>query len=347
MSEAPRLLLHVGVHKTGTTAIQSALAALRPDLAGRGIAYPDLRPVTGGSVRDHNALAHAIAHEGLRAGLRRWRLRRALLAARGRARTVLSAEAIARHTLGRPDRADPDSWFAAHDAYLARLARFLRNFEVQALCYLRQPETAVVSMFKENVVRGMGDGRLEFPDFLRAKAARFDYPRVIRSFTYAFTRLEVLSYEAETKTGLLTGVLARCGAPDLAPPDLPEVRSSPSNRATMWLQAALGKVPPAEYRHRAVFALRPAGLPWFREDRPSTLWPSDTALADFVQTHAASYDLPFLRRPAALDLPVTIWTPEMHAAADRAFADWANANRAMLQARDRLGLRHYDADPLP
>ncbi len=34
------LLLHVGLHKTGTTALQAALAAARDDLSARGIAYP-------------------------------------------------------------------------------------------------------------------------------------------------------------------------------------------------------------------------------------------------------------------------------------------------------------------
>ncbi len=38
------VLLHVGVHKTGTTAIQAALADARPDLAKRDILYPGKRP---------------------------------------------------------------------------------------------------------------------------------------------------------------------------------------------------------------------------------------------------------------------------------------------------------------
>jgi hypothetical protein len=37
------VLLHVGVHKTGTTAVQAALADARPELRQRGIAYPGKR----------------------------------------------------------------------------------------------------------------------------------------------------------------------------------------------------------------------------------------------------------------------------------------------------------------
>ena len=36
----PRLFLHIGHHKTGSTAIQSALFEHRPQLAERGISYP-------------------------------------------------------------------------------------------------------------------------------------------------------------------------------------------------------------------------------------------------------------------------------------------------------------------
>ncbi len=40
---AGAVLLHVGVHKTGTTAIQAALADARPELSRAGIAYPGKR----------------------------------------------------------------------------------------------------------------------------------------------------------------------------------------------------------------------------------------------------------------------------------------------------------------
>ena len=45
LPDAPALpangvLLHVGVHKTGTTAIQAALADARADLKAAGVSYP-------------------------------------------------------------------------------------------------------------------------------------------------------------------------------------------------------------------------------------------------------------------------------------------------------------------
>lgn len=345
MSDRPPLLFHVGAHKTGTTAMQAMLAALRPDLRVRGIAYPDLRPWTRGSEADHNALAHLVADEGPRAVWRRWQARRGLRRSAGLDRTVLSAEAVVRHVLGQGVGRSPEAWFPAHAAYLARLAGFLRDFEVSALLYLRQPDTAVISMFKENVVRGMPDGRRDLAGFIAAKAARFDYPREIATLSAAFPRLDVLSYEAEAKTGLLTGLLARIGAADLAPPRLPDLRTSPGNRATLWLQRALGQVGEAEYRHRALFCLRPEAAEVFDEAERSTLWPSAAVFAEFLAAHQATYVLPFLTRPEPPALPCTRWDAADHARAEAAFAGWRQANAALLAERDRRRLRHYDPDP--
>ena len=40
---ADAIVLHIGVHKTGTTALQAALADARPELAERGVSYPGRR----------------------------------------------------------------------------------------------------------------------------------------------------------------------------------------------------------------------------------------------------------------------------------------------------------------
>ena len=341
---APRLLLHVGAHKTGTTAIQHALTALRPDLHRRGIAYPDLKPSLGGSGRDHNLLAHTLTRSELRRKLRLWRARHALWTGRGSQLTVLSSEAIFRHILV-PSQEGIDGWFAAHDAYLAKVARFLRGFDVTALCYLRQPETAVISLFKENIVRGQSDGRLTLRQFIAARDWFFHYPRHIAALQRAFPTVEVVSFEAEAKAGLLAGFLARAGAADLAPPALTTLRSSPSNRATIWLQRAIGTVPGTAFRHRAVFSLRPEAEALFAEDAPSTLWQSPQDHDAFVAAVSDSYDLPFLKRPGPLTLPPTQWTDRMQAEAEQAFAAWSQRNAALLARREALRLRHYDPDP--
>ena len=47
------MLLHIGVHKTGTTAIQAALADARPELKAAGVAYP-------GKAAAHHSEAFAV-----------------------------------------------------------------------------------------------------------------------------------------------------------------------------------------------------------------------------------------------------------------------------------------------
>ena len=57
MSPVPgdRVLLHVGVHKTGSTALQAALAAARPELEQLGVIYP-------GSADAHHSAAWAVTN---------------------------------------------------------------------------------------------------------------------------------------------------------------------------------------------------------------------------------------------------------------------------------------------
>jgi hypothetical protein len=44
------VLVHVGFHKTGTTALQSAFASTRPELLAAGVLYP-------GELRSHHRAA--------------------------------------------------------------------------------------------------------------------------------------------------------------------------------------------------------------------------------------------------------------------------------------------------
>jgi len=86
-----RVLLHVGVHKTGSTALQAALADARPELKPLGVIYP-------GSANAHHNAARAVAERtfgfGDQAQLpqpRQWRqLCRSIRRHRGRA--IVSSE---------------------------------------------------------------------------------------------------------------------------------------------------------------------------------------------------------------------------------------------------------------
>ena len=55
------LLLHVGTHKTGTTAIQAYMSQCRVQLAAQGILYPSLRPGLWKEMEAHHKVAQAVA----------------------------------------------------------------------------------------------------------------------------------------------------------------------------------------------------------------------------------------------------------------------------------------------
>lgn len=86
------LLLHIGPHKTGTTAIQGALQAARPELARRGVIYP-------GSGRQQRMPALAITNSHGVSGMREarmveWERLVADVYAARRKRVVVSSESF-------------------------------------------------------------------------------------------------------------------------------------------------------------------------------------------------------------------------------------------------------------
>ncbi|MEC8793636.1 MAG: hypothetical protein VXX53_07535, partial [Pseudomonadota bacterium] len=65
MAAAPRLILHCGLHKTGTSTLQFALARARPALAASGVLYPTNRALgIDLDVDDHNPLAARLLAAG-------------------------------------------------------------------------------------------------------------------------------------------------------------------------------------------------------------------------------------------------------------------------------------------
>ncbi len=152
---AQTLLLHVGMHKTGTSTLQYELLRRRRQLAAMGVLYPGLHKVRIGTWgRAHHALLHALFGEfGLASDIA-GRLgrdpaeysERAYLGIERQLRSgsfdrlILSSETFFR-VVG-PRRAD------AVGARLARLAR-----ETRVVCYVRHPASFALSSLSTNVQR--------------------------------------------------------------------------------------------------------------------------------------------------------------------------------------------------
>lgn len=194
----PKLILHAGTHKTGTTAIQAFAARHRGTLADRGILYPDLAPIGPAHRYPHHVFAHALADKD--AALSPGDVARlaecwAETATRTGATVLLSAEPLYRHVLRR--RGEPKGdWYAGRARYLDRLAEVLAPFAVEVVLVFRRPDDYVRSLYQENVIRTNGRKWASFEAF-RAHAQRsaLRYADNATLFSERFTQLRCLIYE--------------------------------------------------------------------------------------------------------------------------------------------------------
>ncbi len=125
-----RLVLHIGVHKTGSTSVQNALAANAGLLARHGILYPKY-PAAPAHVTNHNRLAWEIA-EGVidLAKLREWAQS---LAQKDAHTLIISAEDFCKLKS------------------LDFLACFEEYFEAEVILYLRRQDSWINSWYNQNV----------------------------------------------------------------------------------------------------------------------------------------------------------------------------------------------------
>lgn len=142
----PRLILHIGSHKTGSTALQGYLARNRAALRRAGVFYPRPEQAPGllGSVhRDLRDAARAEAFAG-RAGpvpaalgsfdalldryIARIRAQRAPV-------TILSCE----------------SWGTFHNIHAPRLTRLSDSFDVSVVCFIRRTDHYLESFYRQRI----------------------------------------------------------------------------------------------------------------------------------------------------------------------------------------------------
>ena len=135
------IVLHIGTHKTGTTALQETLAASRPQLAARGIIYPRLHPRESGHHR-LTSLWIDLAHRRYAgpSAAELWH-RLAEGHAGGRNTLVLSSEGFSR---ARPQAVD-----------FAELAGLVTGFGRRTVvCYLRNQADYIQSVYLQVLKRG-------------------------------------------------------------------------------------------------------------------------------------------------------------------------------------------------
>lgn len=341
------LLLHVGTHKTGTTAIQEYMSQCRAELAAQGILYPSLSPGRWKEMAGHHKVAQAVARYSIIDRIRLRRYRAWIDRTQAWAPVVvLSAEPVYRHVVGAVTPGDMPGWFTAHRNYLRRLAAWLTGFHVRPVVYFRQPEELAVSLYKEHVARRLLRGReFQFEAFLAKTAPHYEYSRHVDALGDVLGGVVMRDYVAARRSGLQADFAGLVGARDLPPPAHSAVRSSLGNKATLWLAAQPAGRPRRDHVRRVLFALRAAPEGPFSETGPTTLWPDRPTFERFVERHRAAWDIQFLSVPVWRDLPATVWTPEDHAATEATFRDWEARNLDLLRTREARSLAFYEPDP--
>lgn len=169
------LVLHIGTHKTGTSALQTFLYRQSEALAAKSVHY--LRAGQGAG-RAHHALAWAVrGYKGAQMSV--WDEVRAELAASRAQINVISSEAM---------------WFANPEAVRAQLEG---AGETRIVVYLRRQDKYLQSLYKQAVASGR---KADFRSWLESHRNRGDYLTVLRAWAAAFGA-EALTVRPHERSG--------------------------------------------------------------------------------------------------------------------------------------------------
>ncbi len=248
-----RLVLHLGLHKTGTTYLQHHLQYHRARLRQAGVLIPETgfgnpdQPLRSGAKPGHHGLVAA-----LRAGNPEPWQKLAREIRRNPTDTVLiSCENMGFPTL--PDRLD----------WIESLARQLGGFEHTDLIALaRRPDAHVESFYRERVALGARSGATGIAAFLVDHGpALCDFPALFEPFERCFgSQVRLADFDAMQGDALWPGFCRLAGLPT----DLPVVEvaryETPDRDAIQLLQLLNTLVADPALRHRmlqAWFTLHP------------------------------------------------------------------------------------------
>jgi hypothetical protein len=201
----PRLVLHVGTHKTGTTSIQRALFDSREFDRSRGLIYPLPSLAVTKARRSHHFLAHYLQRYGEveRAAVDKFRAEILEMEPLGQT-IVISAEPFYRHVAGMDwtsaEWSDPKKYWPARVEYLKRVRRWLSPFETTVLLFLREQGAFATSLAGELTRKNEWSGSAD--DFrFRHSPQLFDYDRQRTLLRKHLGPVTTVDYDDALRTG--------------------------------------------------------------------------------------------------------------------------------------------------
>jgi hypothetical protein len=235
----PQLLLHIGTFKTGTTALQDALAGQSPTLMNNGVLYHGWKD--DGLNRNHSFLAALLVNESGRAPVARFFADLARECQKlGANKAVVSAEGF--YALEFVDDTnwkvkpplEPEAFQRSRKEYIERLRDCIGGgFDTKVVVYLRRQDYFLNSLHNQLVKDVFGyTGTME--EFAKDWGVLADYGLMLDLWAEAFgaKALAVKIYETQRSPDIVPGFFAdMLGLPAPAADTHSAPRSSRGNHA--------------------------------------------------------------------------------------------------------------------
>lgn len=199
------LFLHIGSHKTGTTAIQDFASMNAGWLAGRGLLYPSYELIGGKRERSHLGAVDALVRGGV---------------AGAEARRMLEAGAAAAGQGGQDILLSAESLFRLNDEARARVCEALTEIfggmVIRVTCALR-PQTEFAESLYRNGYRAFAKVPPPFDLWLGQSAARFDYAETVTAYLGALGATPLLlPYSGATRKDFVARFFSALGVTELS-----------------------------------------------------------------------------------------------------------------------------------
>jgi len=191
-----KLILHFGIHKTGTTTLQEHIRRHSTAFSANGLHYAPLDKLISGGLKAHHHLAHFLALPEindedlnlLKSGLT------AIQSTIAEEHALfISSEALYRHTIK-----DKASYLDGRELYLRRVANVFQNFDIMVVVVLRRPEDYIRSLYQESIFQAYKpSGKTSsFSGFRRREMGRtLRFASNLNLLKKVFSNVKVLLYE--------------------------------------------------------------------------------------------------------------------------------------------------------
>ena len=211
----PRIIVHIGTHKTATTSIQKFLFNNREELGTRGVLYPDYSIIEKDPHYAQLGMVNALSgqHKNYDASVAERFFKETKTRAQDYETTVISAEPFYRHAQIEPGSKIPkkrSKYWELRTEYINRIRDLLGPAEI-IIVFRRQAEYAE-SLYQEHVKVTRYTGN--FQTFCADMWFHFKFLQQARVWDAAFPGLKAFSFERLLQSGdIVTEFCRKLGLP--------------------------------------------------------------------------------------------------------------------------------------